>query len=298
MNETEVYELIAKELAKNKKEGLWLQCEIEADMDEKIAKKLYVKKRFQQILDEVKKSKDESPKNSKESTKKKSLNKNTEKNHTNEENKELLTIPDINSDFYKIIDLPFKEGDLIKEGDIICTIETSESFMELESPYDGKISKYFVKSETVVEPNDKLLEIITQTETNKKSKKSNIEDLTELPIINDNKLLKDFSRLYVDYKLLDFSDLNNISKEDFEFNHKLLFECFQILAEIGKNSDPNAPTTSLTFQVVTTGLIEEDRFTEVQLNLKEWQRLAKNNDEVITLRKVLRMYTGFNENEL
>lgn len=113
------------------------------------------------------------------------------------------------------------------------------------------------------------------------------------------KLLGDFARLYKDYKILNFSELDKISRKDYEFNSELLFECFHILNEIGKDyGDPNIPTTWLTFQVVTSGLIKEDTYKKVQFNLKEWQSLAKGNDEVATLRKILRIYTGFNEDEL
>ena len=111
-------------------------------------------------------------------------------------------------------------------------------------------------------------------------------------------LISEFSRLYDEYRILDFSSINNISREDYDFNNKLLFDCFHILNEIGKKGDPSTPTTMLTFQVVTSGLINENRYKEVQLNLKEWQSLAKGNDEIITLRKVLRIYTGFNEEDL
>ena len=59
MNDREIYDAIAKELNEGKEEGLWLQCEVEANMDEKITKKLYVEKRFKEIKAETEGKKNE-----------------------------------------------------------------------------------------------------------------------------------------------------------------------------------------------------------------------------------------------
>ena len=59
MIDIEIYDSIAEELKKGKKEGLWLQCEIEANMDEKITKKLYVEKRFNKIKSDIEGKKNE-----------------------------------------------------------------------------------------------------------------------------------------------------------------------------------------------------------------------------------------------
>ena len=49
MSDEQIYEIIAEEFDSNRRKGLWLKCEIECDMDEIKAKKLYVQTRFQEI---------------------------------------------------------------------------------------------------------------------------------------------------------------------------------------------------------------------------------------------------------
>ena len=113
----------------------------------------------------------------------------------------------------------------------------------------------------------------------------------------DLEKLKDFSKLYKKYKLLDFENLN---KSDFTNNYKLIGEAVKILLSL-TNVNPDTPTTFLTYQAVSEGFIKEDKYIKIQLNLKEWQSRIKgadDNEQIISLRNVLRMLTGFNEDEL
>ena len=90
----------------------------------------------------------------------------------------------------------------------------------------------------------------------------------------DNKkvrVLKKFSTFYDEYKVLDFHKANEISLDDYDFNKKLLFDKFKILLEI-IDDDPDVASTRVTFQVVAENFITDERYMEVQLNLKEWQK--------------------------
>ena len=56
MSDEKIYELIAEEFDSNRRKGLWLKCEIESDMNQIKAKKLYVQTRYDEIKssDEIK----------------------------------------------------------------------------------------------------------------------------------------------------------------------------------------------------------------------------------------------------
>jgi pyruvate/2-oxoglutarate dehydrogenase complex dihydrolipoamide acyltransferase (E2) component len=57
-----------------------------------------------------------------------------------------IKVPDI-GDFknVEIIEVLIKEGDQIKKGDAILTLESDKSSVEVPSPFDGKISNVKVK---------------------------------------------------------------------------------------------------------------------------------------------------------
>ena len=112
-----------------------------------------------------------------------------------------------------------------------------------------------------------------------------------------NEVLKEFSYFYRDYKILDFSQPKKISLEDYEFNKKLLFDCFRILSKITEDWDDMA-STQITFGVVTDNFVSIERYTEVQLNLKEWQKRCIGYEEFEPLGKLLRFATGFNYEDL
>ncbi len=104
--------------------------------------------------------------------------------------------------------------------------------------------------------------------------------------------LKKFSKLYKDYKLLDFS--KDLNQKDYSHNVKLLLNSLKELAPIIEDIDPSTPTTQITFQVISEGFTSEKRWTEVQLNLKDWQKIAKEANMESQLQSILRVLTGFN----
>jgi endo-1,4-beta-mannosidase len=109
--------------------------------------------------------------------------------------------------------------------------------------------------------------------------------------VQDLKSLKKFSKLYKDYKILDF-DGGNINKEDFEKNTKLILSSLQHLVPIIEEFDSTTPTTQITFQVITEGFVTEKEFTDVQLNIKRWQQVTKLSGSSDQLNRILSMLTG------
>ena len=109
--------------------------------------------------------------------------------------------------------------------------------------------------------------------------------------VKDLKSLEKFSKLYKDYKILNF-DSGNIKKEDFENNTKLILSSLQHLAPIIEEYDSTTPATQITFQVITEGFVTEKEFTDVQLNVKRWQEVTKLSDGSDQLNRILSMLTG------
>ena len=109
--------------------------------------------------------------------------------------------------------------------------------------------------------------------------------------VKDLKSLEKFSKLYKDYKILNF-DKGNIKKEDFENNTKLILSSLQHLAPIIEEFDSTTPATQITFQVITEGFVTEKEFTDVQLNVKRWQEVTKLSDGSDQLNRILSMLTG------
>ena len=109
--------------------------------------------------------------------------------------------------------------------------------------------------------------------------------------VKDLKSLEKFSKLYKDYKILNF-DSGNIKKEDFENNTKLILSSLQHLAPIIEGFDSTTPATQITFQVITEGFVTEKEFTDVQLNVKRWQEVTKLSDGSDQLNRILSMLTG------
>ena len=109
--------------------------------------------------------------------------------------------------------------------------------------------------------------------------------------VKDLKSLEKFSKLYKDYKILDF-DGGNIKKEDFEKNTKLIISSLQHLVPIIEEFDSTTPTTQITFQVITEGFVTEKKFTDVQLNIKRWQQVTKLSGSSEQLNRILSMLTG------
>lgn len=109
--------------------------------------------------------------------------------------------------------------------------------------------------------------------------------------VKDLKSLEKFSKLYKNYKILNF-DKGNIKKEDFENNTKLILSSLQHLAPIIEEFDSTTPATQITFQVITEGFVTEKEFTEVQLNVKRWQEVTKLSGGSDQLNRILSMLTG------
>ena len=109
--------------------------------------------------------------------------------------------------------------------------------------------------------------------------------------VKDLKSLEKFSKLYKDYKILNF-DSGNIKKEDFENNTKLILSSLQNLVPIIEEFDNTTPTTQITFQVITEGFVTEKEFTDVQLNIKRWQEVTKLSGGSDKLNQILSMLTG------
>ena len=109
--------------------------------------------------------------------------------------------------------------------------------------------------------------------------------------VKDLKSLEKFSKLYKDYKILNF-DSGNIKKEDFENNTKLILSSLQHLAPIIEEYDSTTPATQITFQVITEGFVTKKEFTDVQLNVKRWQEVTKLSGGSDQLNRILSMLTG------
>jgi len=317
MNDIDIYNKIAKELKKSKKEGLWLQCEIEADMDDKITKKLYVEKRYKEIKseNEIKTNKferlgftdvEDLPKSNKDES-------NNFKNDINyiklddKENKknQIIACPIIKSSTLKINKINFKKNKTIKEGNIICEIETDDNLIDLECPYNGKIMEVFIELNEVIVPQQKLFEIEEEFNFVQPKKMSSKIDLKKkidkdkpFEVVKNINALKEFSKVYHEYEIVNFNDPNSATEKVLEKNRKILFEGIQVLSEISKDLNPNIPTTYITEQVIDHGYVTDDRWTEVQLNFKEFQRHCLGIDELELVTRVLRAYTGFNNEDL
>ena len=109
--------------------------------------------------------------------------------------------------------------------------------------------------------------------------------------VKDLKSLEKFSKLYKDYKILNF-DSGDINKEDFENNTKLILSSLKHLAPIIEEFGDTTPTTQITFQVITEGFVTEKEFTDVQLNVKRWQELTKLESGSEQITRILSMLTG------
>ena len=109
--------------------------------------------------------------------------------------------------------------------------------------------------------------------------------------VKDLKSLEKFSKLYKDYKILNF-DSGDINKEEFENNTKLILSSLKHLAPIIEEFGDTTPTTQITFQVITEGFVTKKEFTDVQLNIKRWQELTKLESGSEQRTRILSMLTG------
>lgn len=113
--------------------------------------------------------------------------------------------------------------------------------------------------------------------------------------VKNIKALKEFAKLYDEYKILDFESPEVLVKYEKEFsnNYQAIKKSIKPLLEIVDETDPTTPTTFITYQVITEKLVTEERYTEVQLNLKRWQEIAKMGDDNVDMIKVLSIFTGY-----
>jgi biotin carboxyl carrier protein len=59
-----------------------------------------------------------------------------------------------------IVDVKIKEGDTIKNSDVVCVIEAMKMESEIFSSVSGKVKKLFVKNGDSIKTNDKIIEVI------------------------------------------------------------------------------------------------------------------------------------------
>ncbi|WP_025209855.1 biotin/lipoyl-containing protein [Hippea sp. KM1] len=59
----------------------------------------------------------------------------------------------------KIVDVKVKEGDEVKEGDVVIILEAMKMQNEIKSPKDGKITEVFVQKDDVIEADAKLVTV-------------------------------------------------------------------------------------------------------------------------------------------
>lgn len=58
-----------------------------------------------------------------------------------------------------ILDIAFKKGDEVKEGDIIMYLEAMKMKNIIKAPFDGVIKKIYVKEGSIVPKNELLVEL-------------------------------------------------------------------------------------------------------------------------------------------
>ncbi len=56
----------------------------------------------------------------------------------------------------KIISVSVKPGDKVKEGDVVCTLESMKMENPILSPVDGTVTEVSVKPDQVVKPGEKI----------------------------------------------------------------------------------------------------------------------------------------------
>ena len=56
----------------------------------------------------------------------------------------------------KIIEVNVKPGDKVKEGDVLCTLESMKMENPILSPVDGTVTEVSVKPDQVIKPGEKI----------------------------------------------------------------------------------------------------------------------------------------------
>ena len=114
--------------------------------------------------------------------------------------------------------------------------------------------------------------------------------------IQDTKTLEEFSLLYKNYKILNLQNLNlkfEHYKDEFEYNENLVTSSLKLLDQIIKKEFSNTtPTLEIIYQIVTEGFVTENKFLDVQINIKRWQEVLKLTNSPDQLQKMLTKVTS------
>ena len=114
--------------------------------------------------------------------------------------------------------------------------------------------------------------------------------------VKDLETLQKFSLLYKNYKILNLQNLNlkfEHYKDEFEYNKNLVTASLKYLDKIIKKEFSNStPTLEIIYQVVTEGFVTENKFLDVQINIKRWQEVIKLTNGPDQLQKLLAQLTG------
>ena len=114
--------------------------------------------------------------------------------------------------------------------------------------------------------------------------------------VKDIKTLEKFSLLYKNYKILNLQNLNlkfEHYKDEFEYNENLVTSSLKLLDQIIKKEFSNStPTLEIIYQIVAEGFVTEDKFLDVQINIKRWQEVLKLTNGPDQLQKMLTKLTG------
>ena len=114
--------------------------------------------------------------------------------------------------------------------------------------------------------------------------------------VKDLETLEKFSLLYKNYKILNLQNLNlkfEHYKDEFEYNENLVTSSLKYLDKIIKKEFSNStPTLEIIYQIVTEGFVTENKFLDVQTNIKKWQEVIKLTSGPDQLQEMLAKLTG------
>ena len=114
--------------------------------------------------------------------------------------------------------------------------------------------------------------------------------------VKDLETLEKFSLLYKNYKILNLQNLNlkfEHYKDEFEYNENLVTSSLKLLDQIIKKEFSNTTSTlEIIYQIVTEGFVTENKFLDVQINIKRWQEVLKLTNGSDQLQKMLTKLTG------
>jgi hypothetical protein len=114
--------------------------------------------------------------------------------------------------------------------------------------------------------------------------------------VKDVETLEKFSLLYKNYKILNLQNLNlkfEHYKDEFEYNENLVTSSLKLLDKIIiKEFSNSTPTLEIIYQVVTEDFVTENKFLDVQINIKRWQEVIKLTNGPDQLQKLLAQLTG------